>query len=180
VHNNINPLGSLGWAAKDTVIQQDAQNVASKAFKALSKAGYKDDVDAARAQLQFEARSENYSGKLPNMTNYAGGAEKIAAPVIKTLVSDLGIRPEELNNLDPVELASMLWRKSHTLASEAKLPLDAPEELKNIVAKADALGYRPVLGTDIGHSYEPPMLPQVAIQARTKAMARLQLLLDLI
>jgi len=172
VHNNINPLGSLGWAAKDTVIQQDAQNVASKAFKALSKAGYKDDVDAARAQLQFEARSENYSGKLPNMTNYAGGAEKIAAPVIKTLVSDLGIRPEELNNLDPVELASMLWRKSHTLASEAKLPLDAPEELKNIVAKADALGYRPVLGTDIGHSYEPPMLPQVAIQARTKAMAK--------
>jgi len=63
-------------------------------------------------------------------------------------------------------------RDARTLASEAYIPNDAPQALQDAIKRLDAAGYKPVLGTDIGHGYElPRVLPSISTQ-RTSMLRR--------
>ena len=185
--NNTVARGALGIARKDTFIQQDAQKAANKFFARLANDGHENEVSQARSTLQIEGRQlakdpmakvdnplpkiaqENLSKESLNVLNEARGI----------LIKKLGFSPLEVNKLDPIGAVSLLWRESRNLASEAFLPVGAPKVLTDAVDRLAEKGYRPVLGTDIGHAYERPILHPVIADQRTSLLRRSALALKL-
>lgn len=61
---------------------------------------------------------------------------------------------------DPNKLLNLLDERAHQLASEVFLTPDAPQELTEALEEIRKLGYRPMLGSHIGHLWDttlPPM-----------------------
>ena len=179
---NENGRGVIGVANKynagaGTMIRDDAQAAAQKAFGLLEKAGYQDAVDAARAQLQLEDRlgkvDPNHT-ELPSMDKAPlnPAAKKLSLPLMRILTRDVGLDPTQLSRLDPIQLASTLWRESRGMASEARIPTDAPQALKDAFASIDARNSRVVLGTDIGHSFESPLIHPDVMQQHTNILKK--------
>jgi hypothetical protein len=173
-HNNIVGRGALGVARKDTFIAQDAQRTARNLFDEMTKLGHKEAVDAARSTLQLEEQQGLKDVPLPNFKGGSlGKAESaIAQEARNILVTKLGYSPNEVTRFDPIQAISEIYRASKSLASEAHIPLEAPKAVKDAVAKLDSFGYRPVLGTDIGHGYEAPILHPAIINQRTSMLRR--------
>ena len=185
--NNTVPRGALGIARKDTFIQQDAQNTANAFFKRLSKSGYGPEVEQAQQTLQFENRrlaknpSIELNTPLPKLDPQ--GLDKESLNILNEargiLIKKLGFDSLQVNKLDPIEAVSLIYRESHGLASEAFLPAKAPKAVTDAVARLAEKGYRPVLGTDIGHAYEAPILHPVIADQRTSLLRRAALALKL-
>jgi hypothetical protein len=186
-HDNVNGLGTLGFARKDTLTSQDALNIAKKMLNKISAAGYSTESDAARSQLELEAISKQRGMKadttpLPRMTNVSEDPKllKLTDEARNVLVTKFGKSLSDLTRLDPVQLASLMWRESRTRAAEAYFPTERPANMrvakfnaaKAEIARLDAAGYRPVLGTDIGHGYERQTIPQFAIDQRTSLLRK--------
>jgi len=173
-HNNIVGRGALGIARKDTFVAQDAQSAARNLFDQMAKLGHGTAVDAARSTLQLEEQQGLKDVPLPNFKDgFLGKAETaIAQEARNILITKLGYSPNEVTRFDPIQAISQVWRASKSLASEAHTPLDAPKAVKDAVAKLDSLGYRPVLGTDIGHAFEAPILQPAIINQRTSMLRR--------
>jgi len=170
--NNIVGRGAFGVARKDTFVAQDAQNEARRLFQELTQAGHAAEVDAARSTLQLEEKTGQV-GELPTFTKAITKVEEnVLNQARGILTKKLGFDANEVTRLDPIQAISMIWRDSKTLASEAYLPLDAPQHLKDSVARLDNLGYRPVLGTDIGHSYEAPLIHPAIVNQRTSMLRK--------
>jgi len=187
VHNNVNGLGTIGVARKDTILAQDAIREAKKVFSQLKKAGYGDDADAARSTLELEAISKQRGIKmdttpLPRMQNVAEDPKlvKITNDARDTLIKKFDKSNNDLTRLDPVQLASLMWREARLRASEAYLPAEKPAGLseakwnnaKAAFEEADRKGYRIALGTDIGHGYEKPLLPNYVVNQRTSLLRK--------
>ena len=177
--NNIVGRGALGIARKDTFIAQDAQRESSRLFQELTQAGHGAAVDAARSTLELEGKTGQV-GELPRLDAAISKVEEnVLNQARGILVKKLGFDANEVTRLDPIEAISTIWRESKTLASEAYLPLDAPQHLKDSVARLDKLGYRPVLGTDIGHSYEAPLIHPAIVNQRTSMLRKAALALGM-
>ena len=175
VSNNVVQRGAFGFARKDTVIAQDAYRKANEFMDELAKMGHKTDVDAARSSLQMSEQKGVEGIALPKMSKpvIAGTKEaKLTLDARAFLVRELGFSQNEVTRLDAIQAIGTIWKQAGSLASEATLPLNAPQALKDVVAKADALGFRPVLGTDIGHSFENPLLHPVAVDQRTSMLRK--------
>ena len=186
-HNNVNGLGTIGAARKDTLLAQDAVAEAKKVFSQLKKAGYGADADAARSTLELEAISKQRgltmdTTPLPTMANVSEDPKliKIVDEARKVLVTKFDKSYNDLSRLDPVQLASLMWRESRLRASEAYLPAIKPAGVseaewnaaKNAFAEADRKGYRVALGTDIGHGYEKPTIPNYIVNQRTSLLRK--------
>ena len=173
-HNNIVGRGALGVARKDTFVAQDAQSAARNLFDKMAALGHTAAVDAARSTLQLEEQQGLRDVPLPNFKDsFLGKAESaIATEARNILVTKLGYSPNEVTRFDPIQAISEMWRASKSLASEAHIPLEAPKAVKDAIAKLDSLGYRPVLGTDIGHGFEAPILHPAIINQRTSMLRR--------
>lgn len=187
VHNNVNGLGTIGAARKDTILAQDAIREAKKVFSQLKKAGYGNEADAARSTLELEAISKQRGIKmdttpLPRMENVSEDPKliKITNNARDTLVKKFDKSNSDLTRLDPVQLASLMWREARLRASEAYLPSVKPEgisdakwnNIKGAFDEADRKGYRIALGTDIGHGYEKPLLPNYVVNQRTSLLRK--------
>jgi len=172
-HNNIVGRGALGVANKDTFVAQDAQRAAKSLFSDMAKLGHREDVMAARSTLQLEEQNNLKDIPLPKFSRNIGKNEAaVLQEARKVLVTKLGYSPNEVTRYDPIQAISEIWRASKSLASEAHLPIDAPQILKDQVAKLDALGYRAVLGTDIGHAYEAPLIHPAIVAQRTSLLRK--------
>jgi len=173
-HNNIVGRGALGVARKDTFVAQDAQGAARNLFDKMAALGHAAAVDAARSTLQLEEQQGLKDVPLPNFKDgFLGKAETaIAKEARNILIAKLGYSPNEVTRFDPIQAISEIWRSSKSLASEAHIPLEAPQAIKDAVAKLDSLGYRPVLGTDIGHAFESPILHPAIVEQSTKMRRR--------
>jgi hypothetical protein len=187
IHDNVNGLGTIGAARKDTILAQDAIREAKKVFSQLKKAGYGDEADAARSTLELEAISKQRGIKmdttpLPRMQNVSEDPKliKITNDARDTLVKKFDKSNSDLTRLDPVQLASLMWREARLRASEAYLPAEKPEGIseakwnnaKAAFDEADRKGYRIALGTDIGHGYEKPLLPNYVVNQRTSLLRK--------
>jgi hypothetical protein len=173
-HNNINGRGAIGVANKDKFIAQDAQRAARGLFDEMAKLGHTSAVDAARSTLQLEEQQGLKDVPLPNFKGGTlGDAEiAIAQKARNILTTKLGYSPNEISLLDPIQSISEIYRASKNLASEAHIPLDAPKALKDAFEAIKSAGYRVVLGTDIGHSFETPILHPAIIEQHTKMLRR--------
>ena len=172
-HNNIVGRGSLGVANKDTFIAQDAQRAAKSLFNDMAKLGHGEDVMAARSTLQLEEQNNLKDIPLPKFSRNIGKNEAaVLQEARKILVTKLGYSPNEVTRYDPIQAISEIWRASKDLASEAYHPIEVPQVLKNAVAEIDALGKRLVLGTDIGHAYEAPLIHPAIVAQRTSLLRK--------
>ena len=172
-HNNIVGRGALGVANKDKFIAQDAQRAARSLFGNMAKLGHREDVMAARSTLQLEEQNDLKDIPLPKFSRNIGkGEAAVLQEARKILVTKLGYSPNEVTRYDPIQAISEIWRASKSLASEAHHPIDAPQVLKDQVAKLDALDYRLVIGTDIGHAYETPLIHPAIVAQRTSLLRK--------
>lgn len=73
--------------------------------------------------------------------------------VSKSLLDDFGINVFNLGEHDTSELFGVLEAQGKKLSSDIHTVRGAPQEVKDALAKLDALGYKMVAGTDIGHIY---------------------------
>ena len=185
--NNVNGQGVIGLARNDTFIQQDAQKAANAFFSRLNKAGYDQEVAQAQSTLQLEgkqlAKNPNIELNAPLPKLDPQNLNKEALNVLNEargiLIKKLGFDSLQINKLDPIGAVSLLYRESHGLASEAMLPVNAPKAAVDAVARLAQKGYRPVLGTDIGHAYEAPILHPVIADQRTSLLRRAALALKM-
>jgi hypothetical protein len=168
-HNNVINRGALGIARKETFVAQDAQRLAKNLFSEMSRLGHDGDVSAARSTLQLEEQQGLKDVPLPKFSKFDIGKNEAAVlqKARNVLITKLGYAPNEVTRFDPIQAISEIWRSSKSLASEAYLPIEAPKSVKDAVAKLDSLGYRPVLGTDIGHAYETPILHPAVVNQHT-------------
>jgi hypothetical protein len=175
LNNNVVQRGAFGFARKDTIVAQDAYKKANQFMDELAQMGHKADVDAARSSLQLSEQKNVEGIALPKMSQPVMEGTKEAKLTLDArafLVRELGFSQNEVTRLDALQAVGTIWKQAGKLASEASLPLNAPQALKDVVTKADALGFRPVLGTDIGHSYENPLLHPVAVDQRTSMLRK--------
>lgn len=175
VNNNVIQRGAFGFAHEDTVVAQDAYKKANQFMDELTQMGHKADVDAARSSLQLSEQKNVEGIALPKMSQPVMEGTKEAKLTLDArafLVREMGFSQNEVTRLDALQAVGTIWKQAGKLASEATLPLNAPKALKDVVAKADALGFRPVIGTDIGHSYENPLLHPVAVDQRTSMLRK--------
>ena len=171
--NNIVGRGALGVARKDTFVAQDAQRAAGNLFKEMSKLGHQNDVINAQSTLQLQGMDKIKDAPLPNFTSQIGRNEAaILKKARSILTSKLGYSPNEISRLDPIQAISEIYRASWDLASESHLPIDVPQHLKDAVEKIKSLGYRPVLGTDIGHSFEAPLIHPAIVNQKTSVIRK--------
>ena len=196
-HSNINGAGVIGFARKDSPYSQGVLKMAKGYFAKLEKLGYGEDVKAAQSTLELEAISKQKA--IPDLIGDAGRSAPVL-PRINTkefdptnselvaltnkmrndLSTKFGYDLNKLTRLDPVQMASLMWRKSRDFASEAYFPTVKPEgmsqEVFNNVNKmrkeADANGWRPVLGTDIGHGYELSRVHPDILNQRTNLLRK--------
>jgi hypothetical protein len=172
--NVVNP-GVLGWARLDSSMAQDAQQKARDLFKAMSKLGHDGDVTAAQSSLQLEERNNIKDLALPKFSKdiKPGSQEaKITKEAHDYLVRERGFAPNDVTRLDPIQAISQIWRDSKNSASRAVLPLNASKENIAAVEAAAKRGYGPVLGTDIGHSFDAPMVHPAIIRQRTSMLRK--------
>jgi hypothetical protein len=178
--NNVVERGALGIARKETFVAQDAQKAANRLFDYLSENGYTGQVEAARSTLEFEERNKVVDQALPSLDVSIGKVEaRVIRDAREILINKFGKSANEVSRLDPLQAVSQIWRESRKLASEAYLPIDAPKHLQDAVARLKEMGYRPVLGTDIGHAYERPIIEPAIVNQRTSLLRKAALRLGI-
>lgn len=175
-HNNINPRGVIGVARADTYTAQMALRTAQSFFRKLEEAGLGPDVTNAQAALEQEGISGKEATSLPrayNGVNYEDPEiQKLVNGMRKVLITKFHYNAQELTRLDPIQLASRMWRDARNLASEAYLSPDASPALKASIARLKDAGYKVVLGTDIGHGYEEPLVMPSMVAQRTSLLRK--------
>lgn len=75
--------------------------------------------------------------------------------VAASLLGDHGLDIYKLGEHSTDELINVLEDQSDKVAHNVYLAKDAPQEAKDLIAKLDSLGYKPVAGQDIGHVFTP-------------------------
>jgi hypothetical protein len=139
----------------------------------MEKLGHGKDVSSAQSSLQLEGMDKIKDAPLPTFSRDIGKNEAAVLRKARTiLTTKLGYSPNEISRLDPIQAISEIYKASWNLASEAHLPIDAPQHLKDAVERIKGMGYRPVLGTDIGHSYEAPLIHPSIINQRTSVLRK--------
>lgn len=81
--------------------------------------------------------------------------EQVRSDVAASLLGDHGINIYKFGDHSTDELINVLEDQSDKIAHNVFLTKDAPQEARDLIAKLDALGYKPVAGTDIGHVFTP-------------------------
>jgi hypothetical protein len=195
VHNNVNGPGVLGWANKDKITSGDALNMAKKYFDKLAKMGFSQDARNAESTMQFEGMTRpktlnQIAGEgmqadkpLPKMKIYNSENKDLVAltnEMRSVLTKQYGYDLNKLTRMDPVQMASLMWRKSRDFAADAYFPKVKPEALTDAehanvlkeIDRMDKAGYKPVIGTDIGHGYDNPRVHPDIIKQRTSLLRK--------
>lgn len=125
--------GALGVARLDTKTAQEA---------ALDVSNFERRLNAAKDPASVEKVTED-------MKNYG--------------FREFGLTEHQLGVFDPAKLLQVLDERAQRLASDVYLTYDAPQELRDRLAAMKELGYKPVLGSHIGHLWDSslPSMPEL-------------------
>ena len=174
-NSNIVPNGALATIGKGKMAAQDVHAKVNSVFDELKRLGHGADVEAARSSNQLSEQKNVTGIPLPKMSVpvMKGTAEaRVTQDIRDFLVRTFGYDQNEVTRLDAVQAASLAWKKAADLPSLAFHPLDAPQAVKDAFKAIEDTGQRVVLGTDIGHSYELPLLSPVSIDQRTSMLRK--------
>lgn len=80
---------------------------------------------------------------------------KVRTEIANTLLEEFGYDVYKLGGYDTSELLRLLGDEGSKLAADLYVVRDAPKEFTDMIARLKALGYKPVIGTDIGHTFNP-------------------------
>ena len=73
--------------------------------------------------------------------------------VFEYLGAELNRNIKDLQYVPTKNLIDLVVERSHDLAGDVHVPFDAPQSLKDAIKELKQLGYKPVYGTDIGHTF---------------------------
>ena len=159
------PIGSGDWM-RDNI---DQQNGTIGLGKLTTKSAQQAAADISRFRQRLETAKDDAARQavVEEMKNYG--------------FREFGLTEHTLGVFDgdPTKLADVLDERAHELASEVFLTYDAPQHLHDAIQRIRDLGYRPMLGSHIGHLWDsslPPM-PEIngAVSFRRKAVSALGL-----
>jgi hypothetical protein len=169
MHNNVVGRGQLGWVNPEYLTQQDIQNSIRKWASKYAKLGHEDEVNNMFSTLEMEARNGQPTEVAPRAVAPmpTGGKEHAIWSQAQSMAEKLGINPRTVSLMDdPIKLMYGLWKRSQAQASEATLLEEAPLEVHQAVDRIkNDLGWRPALGTGIGHAYEQSVIPQHIVES---------------
>jgi len=138
--------GQIGIANFDTLTKQTAEKLYNSLVKELKAVKTPEERDALRTKIA------------------------------NTLINEFGLNVYELGGSNVSELLSVLRKEGDKLASDLYHVRNAPEEFTNYIAKLKELGYKPVIGTDIGHAFNPAAqytdLGTIEMKAAAKVASR--------
>lgn len=140
------PVGSGDWMRQHVDQANGTIGLGRLSTKSAQQASA--DVARFRARLDTTTDTEARQRLVEEMKNYG--------------FREFGLTEKTLGVFDsnPTKLADVLDERAHDLASEVFLTYDAPQELHDAIARIKDLGYRPMLGSHIGHLWDsslPPM-----------------------
>lgn len=116
----------------------------------------KETLTKSEAMLDFN--------KFQETLDAAGTIEKqnaVKLEVAKYLVDNFGIDTRSIGYLDAKKMLDVLYMQAGSLAVEIYPAVGAPQMVKDLFAKLDKLGYKPVAGTDIGHYFTKDLMEGV-------------------
>jgi hypothetical protein len=166
--NDQNLIPSLGHMNIERQTAQDAQAQAMSFYQELEKAqpGF-----VAPKTLDIGSQLEtNLAGgikttklsELPKNFDYASASIpeiQLRNKVLQYLGEELNRNVKDLLYVPTKNLIDLVVERSHLLAGDARIALDAPEALKSGLAELNAMGSKLVYGTDIGHAFTNTPLP---------------------
>ena len=172
--NENNAITSYGYQKIERPSAGDAQDQAMSFYKELEKVrpSFK-----APTTLQPQSEWDIFlgAGETPKTTkafelpkNFDPKAAATAEldlrhRIFDYLGAELNRNIKDLQYVPTKNLIDLVVEKSHTLAGDVHLPFNASEELKNAYAGMGKLGYKPVYGTDIGHTFVTNPLSDVEL-----------------
>lgn len=104
------------------------------------------------------------ANKFQEALDAAGTAEKqneVKLEIAKYLVDNFGIDTRSIGYLDAKKMLDVLFDRANRLAVPVYPATGAPQMVKDLFAKLDKLGYKPVAGTDIGHYFTKDLMEGV-------------------
>ena len=156
---------NFGLSRIESLHAPQVQALATKYFAELEKVkpGFKapetlDNLEASNGG-DFGANSQAY--KLPKsfMASQATPGElALHKKVEDVLLKELGRNTRDFSTVPTEDLIKLMVEKSHWLAADVHLPADGSLDAAN--AALNKLGYKLNYGTDVGHNWTDPTLPQ--------------------
>jgi hypothetical protein len=71
----------------------------------------------------------------------------------EALIKEFGVNVYKLGSHDPLDMLGTFESEMNKLAADLYVNRNAPQEVKDAIAKINALGYKPVYGDQIGHIF---------------------------
>ena len=172
-HNNVVGRGQVGFVGPEYQTQQDIQNAVRKMASKYSKLGHDQEVANMFSTIEMEAKNNVAPEVAPHALQPMpiGGKEHEIWKQGQALAEKLGMSPKTVSLLeDPIQMMYALWKRSQTQASEASLLDNAPQEAHDAWEAVKAHGWRPALGTGIGHAYEKSIIPPHIVEDNNNAI----------
>ncbi len=89
------------------------------------------------------------------LTNVGKGAayQKLRTKIAQSLIDEFGVDVNKLADKDASDLLGEFEKQVDGLAHDLRIVRDAPPEVQALIAQMKDAGYKPVIGTDIGHVF---------------------------
>ena len=145
--NKVNPKPLSDFVVPTAEIAQEAE--------AVNKAG---SIGIARIETLTKLGANKLFNNLGEKLRDAktpDAVAKVRTEIANALLNEFGYDVYKLGSYDASELLTVLGTEADKLASDLFVIRDAPKEFLDTIARLKALGYKPVVGTDIGHTYNP-------------------------
>ena len=162
--------GRIGIQRYGLPTAEDAQAQALAFAQELQKAkpGYSapTSIEGLKASSDGSEFGANATWQMPK-SHLPGSATEAEADlrqkVMDYLGSELGRSVKDLAYVPTQDLIKLIAEKSDLLAHEIRLPANAPQSLIDAFARNKELGYKNVIGTDIGFIHHKPPLDLEAL-----------------
>ena len=145
--NKVNPKPPSEFVVPTAEIAKEAE--------AVNKAG---SIGIARVETLTKIGANKLFNNLGEKLRAAKTPQETAAvrtEIANVLLNEFGYDVYKLGAYDASKLLGVLGTEADKLASDLFVVRDAPKEFLDTIARLKELGYKPVIGTDIGHTYNP-------------------------
>lgn len=152
-------IGSGDWMRDNLTTKPGSLGLGRLATKSAQQAAA--DVGRFRASLQTAKSPESLAAVTERIKDY--------------LHQQFGMDARSLSLWDdnPDKLLDQIQERSRNLASDVFLTPDAPTEVRSAVQRMADLGYRPMLGSHIGHLWDSSLPPMAEVDGALTRRRRL-------
>ena len=177
VHNEDTPIpnGSVGYMKTERQTVGDAQNQAYSFYQELGKVkkGFVAPKDvASQADKRIAGTPAKDLPKSFDPSSASEGELALREQVLQYLGEELNRNVKDLLYVPTKNLIDLIVEKSHSLAADLHLPEDASPVLVSAQQELDKMGYKLVIGTDIGHAYSGTPIPLDKLGAAQNRLSR--------